>query len=389
MERYAILRRPSDGLLKGGIGTRDLSAETGPPELAVAELARREVADVARDPRTEAVARIMPTRLIQPLGASRASAGDAWGIAAVGADRSPFTGDGVTVAVLDTGIDGAHPAFAGVELIERDFSGDGDGDRQGHGTHCAGTIFGRDVGGRIGVARGVTRAVIGKVFADDGPGQSDWIFDAITWAMRERADVISMSLGFDFPGMVTRRIRDGWPADLATSDALEAYRGNLRMFDAIMGLLKAQSAFGVVPLVVAAAGNESRRVVNQAYRIAASLPAAAEDVISVAAFGRDDGGFSVADFSNSLALVSGPGVDIASAWPGGGLNAISGTSMACPHVAGVAALWWEALARSGVRPTARNVAARLLATARRDVFGPGSDEADFGQGCVTAPLEAV
>ena len=63
---------------------------------------------------------------------------------------------------------------------------------------------------------------------------------ALTWAMQERADIISMSLGFDFPGMVAGLTADGWPVDLATSTALEAYRGNLRMFDAIMAVVKAQ-----------------------------------------------------------------------------------------------------------------------------------------------------
>jgi len=142
------------------------------------------------------------------------------------------------------------------------------------------------------------------------------VFKALVWAMQERADIISMSLGFDFPGMVDGMVKDGWPADLATSTALEAYRGNLCMFDAIMNMLKAQRAFGVWPLVVAAAGNESRRQLNASYRIAASLPAAADDVLSVAAFGQGQGTYEVAAFSNTLALLSAPGVDITSAWLG-------------------------------------------------------------------------
>lgn len=211
------------------------------------------------------------------------------------------------------------------------------------------------------------------------------IFEALTWAMRERADIVSMSLGFDFPGMVATSVKDGWPADLATSNALEAYRGNLRMFDAVMGVLRAQAAFGVSPLVVAAAGNESRRDANPEYRIAACLPAAADGVIAVAAVGQDAGFFPVANFSNSFPLVSAPGVGIRSAWPGGGVKTISGTSMACPHVAGIAALWWEAVKRSGTRPNAVNVKARLLASIRTDVFGRDVDEADVGQGLVMAP----
>lgn len=386
MKRYAILRHETKRSDKSGPGVRTFAADAGPPMFSVAELGAKDVADLARDPSTRAFTPVMPTRLIDPLSGAKGAVANNWGVAAIGADRSAFTGKGVTVAVLDTGIERDHPAFAGMDLIERDFSGHGDGDRQGHGTHCAGTIFGRDCGARIGVARGVERALIGKVLGDDGSGQSDWIFDALTWAMREGADIISMSLGFDFPGMVSEMVKDGWPSDLATSTALEAYRGNLRMFDAVMSVLKAQAAFGVSPLVVAAAGNESRRQINSDYRIAASLPAAADNVVSVAAMARSGERYSVADFSNSLALVSAPGVDIISAWPGGGLHSISGTSMACPHVAGVAALWWEAIARSGTRANAKNVTARLLATARMDVFEHGFDESDVGQGFVTAPM---
>jgi subtilisin family serine protease len=378
MKRYIVLKR---GFARQA-GSRDLGAELlsagkGLPTLSTERLPEHAVAELVADPQVELVAPVMPTHLIRPL--------ENWGIAAVKADQSAYTGAGVTVAVLDTGIDRAHPAFAGITLVEKDFSGHGDGDRQGHGTHCAGTIFGRDVAQRIGVARGVERALIGKVLGDDGSGQSDMVFGALTWAMQERADIISMSLGFDFPGMVAGLTADGWPVDLATSTALEAYRGNLRMFDAIMAVVKAQSAFGVSPLVIAAAGNESRRGVNREYRIAASLPAAADDVVSVAAVGRDGGRYAVADFSNSMALLAGPGVDITSAWLGGGLHIISGTSMACPHVAGVAALWWESLRRSGIKPNAKNVLARLLSNARKDVFAENTDEADIGQGFVTAP----
>nr|WP_229419583.1 S8 family serine peptidase [Pseudoduganella dura] len=114
--------------------------------------------------------------MIEPLDARPAGVETGWGITAVGADRSRFSGAGVTVAVLDTGIDAAHPAFSGVQLVQQDFSGDGDGDAFGHGTHCAGTILGRDVGGtRIGVARGVTRALIGKVLGNDGSGSTDMV----------------------------------------------------------------------------------------------------------------------------------------------------------------------------------------------------------------------
>jgi subtilisin family serine protease len=359
------------------------------PRVEVHNVRENEAIDIARDPQVAAVAKPMPTTLIKPLevaGAAAASA--AWGIAAVKADTSNFTGDGVVVAVLDTGIDKSHPAFAGVTIVEQDFSGSGNSDRQGHGTHCAGTIFGRDVSGtRVGIARGVKKALIGKVLADDGGGSSEMIFRGIQWALDQGAEVISMSLGFDFPGAVERMRQAGLPTQAAVSDSLETYRSNLRFFDALMQMVRAQAAFRNTAVVVAASGNESERRSNPPFTIAASLPAAAEGVVSVAALGQGTGGkLEIAEFSNTMAQVAAPGVNILSAKVGGGLRSLSGTSMACPHVAGVAALWWESLRQSGaVRPAANLVVANLLTHARTDVLGPNVTPSDRGTGIVTAP----
>ncbi|WP_211193338.1 S8 family serine peptidase [Actinoplanes sp. TBRC 11911] len=107
---------------------------------------------------------------------------------AVGAAGSPFTGASVRVAVLDTGIDAAHPAFTGVSLTQKDFTGEGDGDENSHGTHCAGTVFGRDVGGtRIGVARGVTDVLIGKVLIKRGVGSTANLAAGTHWAVTNGA----------------------------------------------------------------------------------------------------------------------------------------------------------------------------------------------------------
>lgn len=385
MRKYVILRKHKStrGAGMDGLGSLSAGQKT---MFAYERLTDNAAASIAAEPEVQAVAPAMPTKLIRPLNATVAGEEVAWGLDAVRARTSVFTGKGVTVAILDTGIDAYHPAFAGVQIEQRDFSGDGDGDRQGHGTHCAGTILGRDVNGlRIGVASGVERAVVGKVLGDQGGGDSEMIVEGLQWALSRGANIISMSLGFDFPGMVKDWTDDNWPVDLATSNALEAFRVNLRVFDELMGLTKARGGLGGGALVVAASGNESQRQQHPDWRIAASLPAAADDVVSVAAVGRRGEQLGVADFSNSMALVSGPGVEIVSAKAGGGLKALSGTSMACPHVAGVAALWWEAIKKGGRTPTPTNVRAELISKARRDVFGGASAEIDIGQGLVTAP----
>lgn len=350
-------------------------------------LAQRDVA---------AVAPMMPTRLIEPRAADGPvqGSGVAWGVEAVGASGSSHTGDGVVVAVLDTGVDASHQAFDGVIFNSRDFTrstaSDGEAggtdDRSGHGTHCAGTILGRDVNGvRIGVARGITRALAVKVLPDEGFGTSGMLFNGLRWAIEQGANIVSMSLGLDFPKMVSELVDDGWPVDLATSNALEAYRGNVRLFDRLMHLMRATEEFTTGTVVVAAAGNESRRDIDPAYTIAASLPAAADGIISVGGAGRSQGRLAVGAFSNTFPRVTGPGVDITSARAGDGLVALTGTSMACPHVAGVAALWWEAVRDGGLVVRAETVVAQLLARARTDVFDPDPGPADRGAGLVTAP----
>jgi subtilisin family serine protease len=107
--------------------------------------------------------------------------------------------------------------------------------------------------------------------------------EAVQWAADNGADVINLSLAYDFPGLVRSWANAGMPVELATSRALAQYRDNLRFMDSLVAMLRAGAARGTSPLIVAAAGNESRRDVQWDHTIEAAPPAAAEGVVAVAA----------------------------------------------------------------------------------------------------------
>jgi subtilisin family serine protease len=227
-EKHVILRTTAAATRALFLGS--VSAPTVEESVAagvsveVEDIDIRTVSALARKTEVLSIAPVIPMRLIAPVEVldtvQPTADGVAWGVKAVGADTSPFSGDGVVVAVLDTGIDASHPAFAGVDIIQKDFTGEGNRDENGHGTHCAGTVFGRTTNGtQIGVAPGVKNALIGKVLGTEGGGSSDQIASAIQWAVNNGANVVSMSLGIDFPGLVKRLETGGFPAELTISRA--------------------------------------------------------------------------------------------------------------------------------------------------------------------------
>lgn len=350
-----------------------------------------------RDRHVAAIARPMPLRLIQPVAAAGPAAEPApihdatWGVFVTGALQSPYVGHGVTVAILDTGIKADHEAFRGIELIQEDFTGEGNGDKHGHGTHVAGTIFGQTLHGvRYAVAPGVRRALIGKVLGQERSATTRELVDAVLWAVKEGAQIINMSLGIDFPGRVRWWVEEEkLETDLATSRTLAEYRDNVRLLDNLVNLLRAGSAQYPSALIVAAAGNESKRNVRPDYVIEVSPPAAANGIVAVAAVqtvGEPHSVLTVAPFSNIRPAVSGPGVGIYSTWNDGRYAFLDGTSMASPHVAGVAALWADRQLRRHGLVNPGLLEAQLRGQSRQDRL-PSASYLDVGEGLATAPLD--
>ncbi len=394
-EKYIILK--TDGVIvptmdnMGAFFSNSPQFHIEPDRISVetAELTSKEQRDVRRDPSVRAIAQSMPMTLIEPVEKSSAIENydsDVWGIEAIGATDCPFNGEGINVAVIDTGIDRNHEAFSGMDIVQANYTTEADDDIHGHGTHCAGSIFGRPVNGtRIGVAPGVNKAIIAKVLGKGG-NSSMQVADAIRWALNEGAHVISMSLGMDFPKLVNDLV-EYYGNDFirpATSIALERYRQNVNLFSQLANLVNAQGAFGDGALIVAAAGNESNR---PKYEIAAAPPSASNGIISVGALEKIDGRYSSANFSNNQVDISAPGVNIISAALGGGLVSMSGTSMATPYVAGVSALWAQ---RQRIRTSqieSSTLRARLIASGSYTKMVQGFEEEDVGTGIVQAPKQ--
>ncbi|MEC4813288.1 MAG: S8 family serine peptidase [Scytonema sp. PMC 1069.18] len=396
---YIVLRNTNRVDLSepyAGFASRSLSAIINPSiRIDVESLNKRDITDLRRDPEVVNIAPPIPTKLIKPFVSQETEttreSNATWGVIATGADKSPFTGKGAIVAVLDTGIDANHEAFKGVKIVQKDFTGEGDGDKQGHGTHCAGTIFGQVVNGyRFGVAPGVERALIGKVLDSEGGGTTEQIYRGILWALDQGAHVISMSLGMDFPGLVKSWVDEGMSADLATSKALESYRANVRLFDSLAALIRARGSLFQPSLIVAAAGNESDRQTNPDHELAVAPPAAADGIVSVGALqtkGAPYNALTIAYFSNTGPNICAPGVDIYSAKTKGGYFSLDGTSMATPHVAGITALWIEKLLTENTQFSVTELTSLLIGRATKTKLAPGYDPMDIGAGLVQAPLE--
>ncbi len=373
-----LRRRGAEGADGTTVGTAALGDGVPPGSavvldaLGIAILAEAPpvVAEAAADPRAAGVVAAEPEVWVHTFGATPAPAPGAtfadtalatWGLQATGVvtdegrGTSTFDGAGVLVAVLDTGIDLDHPDLAGRVRLSRSFvAGEGVQDGNGHGTHVAGTVAGpaSPAGGqrRYGVAPGCD-LLVGKVLGDTGSGTSGGVLEGMNWAIEQGAHVISMSLG----------------------SAVAEGEAPLQYYEAA-----ARAALRAGTLIVAAAGNDGDRPVGS--------PANCPSVLAVAAL---DHRLLRAEFSciaingdgGELDLAA-PGVGVFSAFPVtlGSYASLDGTSMATPHVSGLAALTVQA---AGVR--GQGLWDRLVTDARRLT----QEERLVGRGLAVVPVQSA
>jgi hypothetical protein len=266
-----------------------------------------------------------------------------WGPTKMGADiawNTQLGNKSVLVAVIDTGIDWNHPDLAanyvplGYDWVNNDTD---PMDDHGHGTHCAG-IIAAALNNSIGIAGlAQVRIMAEKGLDSSGYGSEDNLAKAIIHAVDQGAKILSNSWG--------------------------DYEESALLYDAI------KYAYDRGVLIIAAAGNDA--ISSKSY------PAGYDEVVAVTATNASDAPASFTNFGNWVELAA-PGVGIYSTVYDNSYAYMSGTSMACPHVAGVAALVWSQF------PKATQEWVRYWLRYTADDLGDSGFDVYYGYGRVNA-----
>jgi subtilisin family serine protease len=277
---------------------------------------------------------------------------NSWGVKRIGAGTVHAGGNkgaGVNVAIIDTGIDYTHSDLDANYKDGYDYvNNDADPmDDNGHGTHCAGIVAAEyNDAGVVGVAPGADLYAV-KVLNSVGSGYGSDVIAGIQWSVKNGMQVISMSLGGSTYSRSLHRACD------------RAYNKGI--------------------VIVAAAGNDG---------VTVSYPARYDSVIAVAATDSSDYRASFSNTGPAVELAA-PGVSVSSTKLGGGYVAKSGTSMACPHVAGTAALVIFA-GEGDVRQCLQQTADDLGAAGKDDQYGYGLvDAEEAALGDITPPAQVT
>jgi subtilisin family serine protease len=272
-----------------------------------------------------------------------------WGMEIFGVNklRSITDGDGLKIGVVDTGIDPDHPLLAPNFVAAKDFTGSRNGfrDVNGHGTHCSGTVAAVDP--RIGVGPGF-KLYHGKGLGDGGSGGNSLI-DAMWWCIGEGCEILSCS----------------WGGGGRSEDWEREFQ---KMIDANVWL-------------IFAGGNSGPNTPDTDY------PGRSEKLLNVAALGLDLRPASFSSAGDKIDM-SGPGVNIISARPGGGFATMSGTSMATPFNAACSGLFRASRRKLGMSIPTTFEMREMLSFRAVDVHTPGDDRRT-GPGAISPLLLAL
>lgn len=279
-----------------------------------------------------------------------------WGQKIINADKAweRYSGAGIKVGVIDTGIDPQHTDLAANTAAHRSFVDTSSFDSCTHGTHVAGIVAAvNNSHGVVGVAHGA-KIYSAKIFGAGGHFTSDAEFAALEWMIQKRVDIINMSYGGLFP------------TDLpGVPEFLQKYHN----------LIKRVADAGII--MVAAAGNSGNRM-DTLDRV--MWPARFPEVLAVGAISQE---IQRADFSSTGPALdfAMPGVDIYSTHSGNQYAKFSGTSMAAPYLTGcIAILQEQAIKEMGRKLTFEQVKRKLVELST-DIGIEGVD-VKFGYGMV-------